>query len=52
VVPNLFDGITIHSRRKPIRGWYIHLDNACPHNARQSTDVFKQRDPAYIAPGI
>jgi hypothetical protein len=37
VVANLFEGITVHSRRKSLNGLYIHihLDNARPRNARR-----------------
>jgi hypothetical protein len=38
VVPNLFDGIPLHFRRKSLKGLPIHLDNARPYNATQSTE--------------
>jgi hypothetical protein len=37
-IPNLFDGITSHSRRKSLKSLYTRLDNARPHNARRSTE--------------
>jgi hypothetical protein len=34
----LFDGITLHSRRKSLKDLSIHLDNASQHNERLPTD--------------
>jgi hypothetical protein len=43
VVLRLFDGITLHSRRKSLKGLYIHLDNALPHNAKRSTQCLQAK---------
>jgi hypothetical protein len=38
VVPSLADDIGSRSRRKSLKGLYVHSDNARPHNSRQSID--------------
>jgi hypothetical protein len=43
VVPSLFDGIALHSRRKSLNCLYIHLDNACLHNTRRSTECLQAK---------
>jgi hypothetical protein len=52
VVPSMFDGITLHSRRKSLKSLYIHLDSARPHNKGDPLNVFTKKDPADIPPGL
>jgi hypothetical protein len=50
----LFDRITLHSRRKSLKGLHINLDNTRPHNAQRFTECLYARQiqriphPAYI----
>jgi hypothetical protein len=43
-VPSLFDGMTLHSRQTLLKGLYILLYNACPHNARWSTECLHAKE--------
>jgi hypothetical protein len=44
IVPSLVDGICSHSRRKSLKGLYLHLDNALPHIIRGAPlNVFAQQ---------
>jgi hypothetical protein len=36
VVPSLVEGITSRGRRKTLKGFMVHRDNASPHNSRRS----------------
>jgi hypothetical protein len=41
VVPSLIADIGSHSGRKSLKCLYVHLDNARPHNSRQSIDCLQ-----------
>jgi hypothetical protein len=41
VVPSLIADIGSRSRRKSLKGLDVHLDNAGPHNSRQSIDCLQ-----------
>jgi transposase len=41
VIPSLVENICSQSRRKSLRGLYLHLDNARPHNSRESNECLK-----------
>jgi hypothetical protein len=49
VMPSLIDEVTRDSRRKTLKGFVIHMDNARPHNSRRSQECIKapsaQRSP-------
>jgi hypothetical protein len=47
-----FDGITLHSRRKSLNSLYIDLDNARPHNARQSTECLHAKRSSGYRTGL
>jgi hypothetical protein len=36
VMPGLIQNITFNNRRKTLKLFFIHLDNARPHNSKQS----------------
>jgi histone-lysine N-methyltransferase SETMAR len=38
VVPDLVRNICFHSRRKSLKGMYIHLDNARPYNSKRTAE--------------
>jgi hypothetical protein len=41
VVPSLVEGITSRGRRKTLKGFMVHHDNASPHNSRRSQECFE-----------
>jgi histone-lysine N-methyltransferase SETMAR len=41
VVPSLVEDICSGSRRRSLKGFYVHLDNARPHNSRKSNDCLQ-----------
>jgi hypothetical protein len=57
MVPSLIDDILSRSRRKSLKGLYVHSDNVRPHNSRQSIDCLQATkarriaQPAY-SPGL
>jgi transposase len=42
VIPELVQNICSSSRRKSLKGMYIHLDNARPHNSRRATECLSR----------
>jgi histone-lysine N-methyltransferase SETMAR len=38
VMPSVVSNICSHARRKSLKGFYVHLDNASPHNSYQSNE--------------
>jgi hypothetical protein len=40
-VPDLVKNSYAHNRKKILKGIFVHLDNACPHNSRQSCKCLK-----------
>jgi hypothetical protein len=40
-VPGLVEHICSGSRRRSLKGFYVHLDNARPRNSRQSNDCLQ-----------
>jgi hypothetical protein len=53
VLPDLIRNLGAHSRRRTLKGLFVHLDNACPHNSRESSQclkdfhVIRMPQPAY-----
>jgi histone-lysine N-methyltransferase SETMAR len=41
IVPSLVEDICSGSRRRSLKGFYVDLDNARPHNSRQSNDCLQ-----------
>jgi histone-lysine N-methyltransferase SETMAR len=41
VVPSLVANICSDQRRRSLKGFYVHLDNARPHNSHQSNDCLQ-----------
>jgi hypothetical protein len=38
VVPDLLENLRAHSRRRTLKGVFVHLDNASPHNSQKSNE--------------
>jgi hypothetical protein len=45
VLPGLIRKLGEHSRRRTLKGLFVHLDNARPHNSRESSQCLKDFHP-------
>jgi transposase len=41
VMPGIIGDITSHSRRKTLKNFFLHMDNATPHNSKQSQECIQ-----------
>jgi hypothetical protein len=48
-VPDLVENLYAHNRKKILKGIFVYLDNASPHNSRQSCECL-EGFPAYRIP--